>query len=194
MRELQSKTCGSIEHGVHLAFPPYIATTAAKTIPTATPMHFLILLPPPRPAHHGSSSWPVSMPVPPLHKSLRSWAFISRSKRCNLLLHCNVWLLSWYVVCRLWRECIVTKRLDIGSCGFHYNVLCTPSPVLQLFAFQVGWRNSNGVPSIGVVDFPLYGTNSLSRLLRTRITLKTAVNGRSRSFKVIDFLLQSKAH
>jgi len=37
------------------------------------------------------------------------------AERCNL--HCNVWLLSRYVVCRLWPECIVTKQLQIGSRG-----------------------------------------------------------------------------
>ena len=45
----------------------------------------------------------------------------------TLQLHCNVWLLSWYVVCRLSvcrlkRECIVTRLLKLGSRGVHVQV------------------------------------------------------------------------
>jgi len=45
----------------------------------------------------------------------------------TLQFHCNVRLLSWYVICLstivcLWRECIVTRWLKLGSRGFHIKV------------------------------------------------------------------------
>ena len=51
----------------------------------------------------------------------------------TLQLHSKVRLLSWYVclsVRRLWRKCIVTKLLTIGSCGFS----------LDFFAADTGQR------------------------------------------------------
>jgi len=72
--------------------------------------------------------------------------------RTLMQLHCNVWLLSWYVVCCrlscLWRECIVTKWPKLGSYGFHTKVQ-RKVLTFTLSAWQVWWGHWKGVPSIG---------------------------------------------